>query len=42
MTKTRLWWFENVEKRHVDFVVRREDHMEATQTTRGRRPPRKL
>jgi len=34
MVETRLRWFKNVEIRHVDYVVRRIDHIEDSQITR--------
>jgi len=39
--KTRIRWFGHVERRPVDSVVRRVDHMECSQITRGRGRPRK-
>jgi hypothetical protein len=39
MVETRLRWFGHVERRNVDFVVRRVDH--DSQVTRGRGRPRK-
>jgi len=41
MVEARLRWFEHVERRHVNAVVRRVDQMEGTQITRGRGRPRK-
>jgi hypothetical protein len=39
MVETRLRWFRNVERRPVDFVVRRVNQMEGSRTTRGRGIP---
>ena len=36
MVENRLRWFGHVERRPVDFVVRRVDQMERRQTIRGR------
>jgi len=41
MVETRLRWFGHVERRLVDFVVRRVDQMEGSQITRGSGRPRK-
>lgn len=41
MVENRFRWFEHVEKRHVDYVVRRVDLIERSQTNRGRGRPRK-
>jgi len=41
MAETRLRWFGYVERRHLDFVVRRVNQTESSQTTRGRGRPRK-
>ena len=41
MVENRLRWFEHLERRHVDSVVRRVDQMEGSQITRGRGRPRK-
>jgi hypothetical protein len=41
MVETRLRWFGHVERRHVNYVVRRIDQMESSQITRGKRRPRK-
>jgi hypothetical protein len=41
MVETRLRWFAHVERRPVDFVVIRVDHMEGSQITRDRGRPRK-
>ncbi|KAL5166585.1 hypothetical protein HKD37_18G051517 [Glycine soja] len=41
MVKNRLRWFEHVERRPVDSVVRRVDQMERRQTIRGRGRPKK-
>ena len=37
----RLRWFELIVRRPVDFVVRRVDQMEGSQTARSRDRPRK-
>jgi len=42
MVETRLRWFGNVERRPVDFVVRRVDQMDGSQITRGRGRPREI
>jgi len=42
MLENRLRWFGDLERRHVDFVTRRVDHMENSQITRGRGRPRKI
>lgn len=34
--KNRLRWFELIERRPIDFVVRRVDHIERRQTTKGK------
>jgi hypothetical protein len=39
--ETRLRWFGHVERRPIDYVVRRVDQMKGSQITRGRRRPRK-
>jgi len=38
MIESRLMWFGYVERRHVDYVVRRKDHVEESQinSSRGR------
>lgn len=36
MVKNRFRWFGHVERRLVDFVIRRVDQMERNQTTRDR------
>jgi len=36
MVETRLRWFRHVERRTVDFVVKRVDPMEGSQITRDR------
>jgi len=41
IVETRLRWFEHVERRRVDSVVRRVDQIERSQITRGRGRPRK-
>jgi hypothetical protein len=41
MVKTRIRWFGHVERRPVDFEVRRVDKMEGSQITRGRGRRRK-
>jgi hypothetical protein len=41
MVETRLRWFRHVERRTVDFVVRRVDQMQDSQITRDRRRYRK-
>ena len=41
MVGTRLKWFGYVERRHVDYVVRRVDQMKGSQITRGRWRSRK-
>jgi len=41
MVKKRLRWFRHVERRLVDFVVRRADQMEDSQITGGRGRVRK-
>ena len=41
MVKKGLRWFGHVERRPLDFVVRRVDHMEDCHITRGRGKPRK-
>jgi hypothetical protein len=41
MVETRLRWFGHVERRHVDFVVRRVDQIEGSQIIRGRGSPGK-
>jgi len=41
MVETRLEWFGYVERRPVDFVVRRVDQMQSSQLTRYRGRPRK-
>jgi hypothetical protein len=35
VVKTRLRWFGHVERRYVDYVVRRVDQMEGSQITKG-------
>jgi hypothetical protein len=42
MVETRLRWFRHVERRLVDYVVRRVDQMESSQITRGRGRPGKI
>jgi hypothetical protein len=37
MIETRLRYFEHVEIRHMDYVVRRIDQMEGSLITRGRK-----
>jgi len=37
MIETRLRYFEHVEVRHVNYVVRRIDQMEGSLITRGRK-----
>lgn len=41
MVENRLRWFGQVERRPGDFVARRVDKMERSQTIRGRGRPRK-
>ena len=41
MVETKLRLFEHVERRDVDFIVKRMDQMEESQITRGRGRPRK-
>ena len=41
MVENRLRWFRNVERRPAYSVIRRVNHMERSQTTRGRGRPRK-
>jgi len=41
MVENRVMWFGHVERRPIDFVVRRVDQMEDGQITRGRGRPRK-
>jgi hypothetical protein len=41
MVETRLRWFRNVEKIPVDFVVRKVNQIEGSQTTRGKGRPMK-
>jgi len=41
MVESRLRWFEHVERRLLDSVVRRVDHMVDAQITIGRGRPRK-
>jgi hypothetical protein len=41
MVKNRVRWFGHVERRPIDYVVRRVDHMEDSQIPRGRGRPRK-
>jgi len=36
MIETRLRWFKHVERRLVYYLVRRVDHMEGSQITRGK------
>lgn len=36
MVENRVRWFGRVERRPIDYVVRREDHMEDSQIPRGR------
>ena len=42
MVETRRMWFGHIERRHVDYVVSRIDHMVGSQITRGRARSRKL
>jgi len=42
MMENRLRWFGHIERRPKDFVVRRVDQMEESQTSRGRGRPRKI
>lgn len=39
--KIDLGWFEHAERRYVVSIVKRIGQMEISQTTRGRRRPRK-
>jgi len=39
MAETWLRWFGYVERRHLDFVVRRVNQIESRQITRGRGRP---
>jgi len=41
LVENRLRWYGHVERRPVDVVVRRVDHMEESQVKRGRGIPRK-
>jgi hypothetical protein len=41
MVETRLRWFGHVERRLMDFLVRRVDQMEGSWITGGRGRPRK-
>jgi len=41
MVETRLRWCAHVERRPTDSVVRRVNHMEDSQLTKGRGRPRK-
>ena len=41
LIENRLRWFEHVERRPVDAVVRRVDQMEESQVKRGRERPTK-
>lgn len=41
-SENKLRWLGHVEKRVVGYVVRRVDHIERSQTTRGRKIPKKL
>lgn len=41
IVETRLKLFDNVERRHVDSVVRRVDNMKGSRITGGRGRPRK-
>jgi hypothetical protein len=41
MVETRLRWFEHVERRPLDFVVRSVNWMEGSQITRDKGRPRK-
>lgn len=42
MIKTRLRWYDHVERRPINFVVRKVDQVEGSQITRGKRGPRKI
>jgi hypothetical protein len=42
MVETRLGWFGHVERRLVDYAVRRVHQMNGNQITGGRGRPRKL
>jgi hypothetical protein len=42
MVENRLGWFGHVERRPVDFVVRRIDHMADSKIPRDRGKPRKI
>lgn len=41
MLETKLRWFQHVERRHVDYIVRRLDQIEESQITRCMGRPRK-
>ena len=41
LVENRLRWFEHVERRPVDAVVRRVDQIEESQVKRGRGRPKK-
>jgi len=41
MVETRFRWFVHVERRPMDYVVRRVDQVKGSQITRGRVRPRK-
>jgi hypothetical protein len=41
MVETRLRWFQHVERRPLDFVVRSVNWMEGSQITRDKGRPRK-
>jgi len=41
MVENRVRWFGHVERRPIDYVVRRVDHMEDSRIPRGRGRPRK-
>jgi hypothetical protein len=41
MVETRFKWFGHVERRYVNSILRRVDHMERIQITRGGGRPRK-
>lgn len=41
MVENRVIWSGHVERSHIDYMVRRVDHMERSQTIRGKVRPRK-
>lgn len=42
MVETRIRWFGHGERRLVDYIVRRVQQIDGSQTARGRGRPRKL